>query len=362
MMRAYTYLTTDEDSPNIELASLLAVVPEIISELTGIDLNNLEAALAQASSPLRNCVVFSFENISGVTGPTGTVADGLLETVALTLDNLITPIAINLNTGNTYDPGGVLNGESVQNASGISNTYLIEQLLDVAPLPPRVIWWDGTYNGMISTDLTYHKGAVKTIMTGSKSPTIVNEAQTFAIRYALSQLQVVITTPLIGTGPAPVGAGLSDLYQGQLDNTLLAWQRFTDPIRALYTGDLAWQEHFERGTGTAYTLSSILTLRSGDWKTRPFAAFQAQVINGHPWIADYDYTLGDRVGFEEDGVIYVDNVYGVKHEWDWQKPLVVNCKIGEDKEKADPFAAAFKTMSKVYELVGQLAGEGTLFE
>ena len=61
-------------------------------------------------------------------------------------------------------------------------------LLMVDPGPPQVIWWDGEFNGMISTDLTWHKGTVKTIMTGSKSPTIVNEAQTFAIRYGLAQL------------------------------------------------------------------------------------------------------------------------------------------------------------------------------
>jgi hypothetical protein len=29
--------------------------------------------------------------------------------------------------------------------------------------------------------------------------------------------------------------------------------------------------------------------------------------------------------------------------------------------KADPFGAAFKTIGTVYNLVGQLAGEGTIF-
>jgi hypothetical protein len=40
----------------------------------------------------------------------------------------------------------------------------------------------------------------------------------------------------------------------------------------------------------------------------------------------------------------------------------VNCKIGEDHQKGDPFAAAFKTISNLYSFIGQLAGEGTLFE
>lgn len=372
-MRFYTYLTTDPDSPNIELANILNLAPDLLS-LLGINLGNLDQTLAadlgKLVAPLRNAVVCAFEDISGSTGPTGTAADGLLDTVAVTLDDLITPIAINLNTGDTFDPGGVLNGEPVEEASGVGQTQLIEQLLGVAPAPPQVIWWDGQWNGMINTDLTWHKGSVKTIMTGSKSPSIVNQAQTFAIRYGLSQLQTVITAGLggglggvaVGTqGAAPVGAGLDNLYQGQLDNSLLAWERFTDPIRALNAGDMAWQEHFEKGSGTAYTLASILTLRSGDWKTRAFAAFKAETRDGNPWIANLDYRVGDRVGFEQNGIIYVDNAVSIKREWSWSQPLVVSMKIGEDKLKADPFNAAFKTIAAVYSLVGELAGEGTLF-
>lgn len=362
VMRAYTYLTTDEDSPNTELASLLNVVPDLVSAVTGLNVSELEKGIDKLVSPSRNCVVFAFENKSGVTGPTGTAVDGLLSAVAVTLDDLITPFTVDLNTGNVFDPGSVLNGLPVEEASGIDRTYLIEQLLDVAPAPPSVIWWDGTYNGMIDTDLTYHKGSVKTIMTGSKSPVLVNEGISFAIKYGLSQLQTVIVDGLFqSTGGPPIGAGLDNLYQGQLDNTILAWQRFTDPIRAFYAGDLAWQEHFERGSGTAYTLASVLTLRDGDWKTRAFASFKANVINGHPWMADLDYYLGDRVGFEQNGIIYVDNVYGIKREWDWQKPLVVSMKIGEDKLKNDPFNAAFKTIANIYSFIGELAGEGTLF-
>lgn len=366
VMRAYTYLTTDKDSPNTELASLLDLGGEILSDLTGgLIGGDLETDVTKLSAPLRNCVMFSFEQVDGVTGPTGTAFDGLLDTVAVTLDDLITPVVISLNTADTFDPGQVLNGETVQDASGVDQTYLIEQLLDVAPNPPAVIWWDGTYNGLINTDITLHKGSVKTIMTGSKSPTIVNQAITFAIRYGLSQLSDVINTWLTlpsGQTQVPGTPGLDNLYQGQLDNTLLAWQRFTDPIRALYAGDVAWQEHFERGSGTAYTLASILTLRDGDWKTRPFAAFKADTINGHPWMADIDYYLADRVGFEQNGIIYVDNVYGIKREWSWDKALLVSCKIGEDKQRSDPFAAAFKTMANLYSLVGEMAGEGTLFQ
>jgi hypothetical protein len=284
--------------------------------------------------------------------------------VAVTLDNLITPVTIDLTTGTTWDPGMMLNGQPVQEATGIDRTHLIESLTLTAPLPPKVIWWDGTWSGMQTTDLTWRKSSVNTIMTGSKSPTIVNQAQTFAIKYGLAQLSQALNIYLIslsGQTEIPGSAGLDSLYQSQLDNTLLAWQRFTDPIRALHAGDLKWQEHFEKGSGQAYTLSSILTLRLGNWKTRPYASFKATAQNGQPWIAYQDYSLGDRLGFEKHGVIWVDNATGIKCEWNWNTGVTVSLKIGDDRDKGDPLGAAFKTMAAVYEFVGRLAGEGTLF-
>ncbi|MCV7174933.1 Gp37-like protein [Mycolicibacterium sphagni] len=366
-MNVYTYLTSDEDSPNDELVKLLTAAPDLLARLLGIDVSELDEDIVKLCAPQRNCVIFKFEQIDGRTGPTGTAWDGLLDTIAVTLDDLITPVTIDLATGDTFDPGNILNGETVEDASGIGETQLLEQLLDVAPIPPKVIWWDGTYNGLLSSDLTFHKGSVKTVMTGSKSPVLVNEAQTFAIRYGLSQLADVLNEysgifDTTGQLQTPMSEGLDNLYQGQLDNTLLAWQRYTDPIRALYAGDVAWQEHFEKGSGTAYTLASVVTLRDGNWKTRPFAAFKAEALNGHPWIANTDFRIGDRVGFERNGIIYVDNCYGIKYQYDWDNPLKVTLKIGEDKQKSDPFGLAFKTLSNMWNFVGQLAGQGTIFD
>jgi len=365
-MRFYTYLTTDKDSPNVELASILDLAPDLLS-LMGIDTGNLAVDLTEIAAPQRNAICVAFENISGVTGPTGTAVDGLINTVAVTLDDLITPFAIDPTTGNVFDPAQILNGEPVESATGLGQTYLFEQLLGVAPAPPQVIWWDGYWNGLMETELIWNKGGVKTIMTGGKSPTLVNSAIDFSIKYALAQLSAVLdewlgVADFSGVIQTPGTPGLDNLYNGQLDNTILAWERYTDPLRALYSGDMAWQEHFEKGSGTAYVLASILTLRLGDWNTNPYAAFKAKTIDGYPWIANVDYHVGDRVGFERNGIIWVDNVMGITREWDWEKPLTTTVKIGDDKRKGDPIAAAFHTMENLYTFVGTLAGQGTLFQ
>jgi hypothetical protein len=363
MMRAYTYLTTDEDSPNTELEQLLSAGGEVLENLTGQDFFT-DQQVKDFTAPQRNCVIFAFEDKSGATGPTGTAFDGLLQTVAVTLDQLITPVTVDLRNGEIYDPGIMLNGQTVQDATGIERTYLLERLALVAPEPPAVIWREGEFNGMLTTELFWRKGSAKTIMTGGKSPTLINAAQTFGIKYGLAKLSEVINTwATAGSGQTqvPLTTGLDALYNGELDNTLFAWQRYTDPIRAVWNGDHSFQEHFEQNSGSAYTLASVLTLRSGAWKTRPWASFKATTLNGMPWVCFVDYTLGDRIGFEHDGIIYVDNVYGVRWEWDWNNSIGVTLKVGDDKMKGDPFGAAFRTLANVYTFASRLAGEGTLF-
>lgn len=363
VLRAYTYLTTDEDSPNGELADMLKVFPALVKQFTGTDLKDTDQTIDQICAPRRNCVVFSVEQKDGRTGPTGTIIDGIIATVAVTLDDLITPVTVNLDTGKVYDPGQVLNGMPIEEATGVERTYLFETLTGTAPDPPKVIWWEGDYSGAITTDLTFHKSSVKTIMTGGKSPTIVNQGITFSIKYALAKLSDVISWYATAgvQQQVPGTNGLDAIYQGQLDNTVLAWQRYTNPIRAIHAGDLSWQEHFEKGSGTAYVLASILTLRAGDWKTRPYASYKASVLNGHPWIAQVDYQLGDRVGFEKDGIIYVDSCFSIRTKWSRSEPLRVIVGIGDDKSKGDPFAAAFKTLAVMWNTVGMVAGQGTLF-
>jgi hypothetical protein len=77
-------------------------------------------------------------------------------------------------------------------------------------------------------------------MTGSRSPTLVNELQTFAIKWGLAQLSdminVAIGTMVNTAFQFPATPGLDELYQGQLDNVLFAWERWTDPLRAIWNG------------------------------------------------------------------------------------------------------------------------------
>jgi len=309
--------------------------------------------------PGRNCVIFSYEDKSGQTGPTGTAFDGLLNVFGVTLDDLFSSVLINA------DSGATLSGEPLYDLQG-NQIQIAEDLFGVAPAPPSVIWREGQFNPTVSVTHSLHKASPKVVMTGGKSPKIVNDLQTFAIKWGLSQLQDLIN-PLLGTPEntafqMPLTPGLDELYQGQLDNVLLAWERITSPMAALWGGDLDFQEYFERGNSVAYTLSTAITLQTALWKTRSFQGLKGEVRNGNPWLIDIDTGLGDRNGWEFDGVIYVDQIYAVGRSVEKRADLKTKITIGDDKDKDDPLARTIRALKGVYSLFGAFLGEGTIFD
>lgn len=356
--RAYTCFTDDVDNPQPELAGLMPTTPlnsipivgslvsavEAFLDRTGLADIPENATVADLARPQRNCVMVAFEDHSGYSGPTGTAADGVINLFASTLDDLITNTVIPIDSD---DDGEV--------------DPLFRKILGVAPPPPWAVYRDGQHSGIIESNYTQHKGPVKTVMTGGKSPKLVNDIQTFLIKWGLSQLQTVVTAGVFANqGGPPIGAGLDELYQGQLDNKLLAWQRYTDPLRALVTGDLGYLESFERGNA-AYTISAILTLRQGNWKTRAFRSFRTSIRQSAPYIIYYDIMLDDRVGFEQDGILYVDQAHAIKYEYDRNKPITFTVSVGDDTKDRDPFTQGIKALQGLAAVVGAIVGGDTVF-
>lgn len=345
MMRAYTYLVGDTWNPYGELSGVIG-----LSQVTQI-----ANALV---TPGRNCVIFAFLDKSGHTGPTGSALDGLLDVIGVNLDNVFSSVLVDAGTGLSLD------GEPVFETQG-NNFPIFASLLGTAPPVPKIIWREGQFTALIDATHTLHKGSPRTVMTGSKSPSLVNQLQTFGIKYALSQLSDLIN---VGIGTvfntafqAPLTNGLESLYQGQLDNVLFAWERWTDPLRALTNGELSYQEYFERGSGTAYTLAGFLTLDTALFKTRAYQGFKAVVRNGHPWTIGVDTELGDRNAFEFDGVLYVDQIFGDKTKLDRKTGVMASITVGDGKDKEDPIARTMQAVSSLYTVIGAVMGEGVLF-
>ena len=330
MIRAYTWLTSDTESPHPELADL--------------------GVLAR---PWRNCIILAVEDKSGVTGPTGTFIDGFINMIAATADNMITDVIM----VNDIGPDGTPNP-------------LFRKWFMVAPAKPWVTFRDGEFSGIVESNRIQHGATAKTMMTGGKSPSWVNQLQTFGIKYGLAQLSdyivasvgvSAIATPDDMGYQAPLTPGLEEIYQGQLDDILLAYQRFTDPVRAIWCGDMGFLEHFEQGTGTGWTVSTELTLRDADWKTRAYNVFKVTIRNGAPYMYSVDFNLGDRVSFEIGGVWHTDQVSAAKISYDKGTPILVELMVGNNASDQDPFAMATRTLAGVWNMFGMFMGSKDLF-
>lgn len=297
--------------------------------------------LAEILKPTRACVILSFENVSGVTGPTGTMLDGALNLFAATLDDLITETFIPID-----DPTD----------EEFETDPFFRKLLLVAPHRPPFVYRDVGYGNVAKARRTIHKSQATDIVVGGKSPQWVNMAITFAIRYAISQLATVV----LGV-QAPGVEGLDNLYQGQLDDVFLAFQRFVNPLRSAKTGSYAFREYFHQGSGSAYTLNAWQDLASGDRAMKPYTSMKFDVTDGQPYVLGEDFWLGDRVSAEIRGVTYTNNIMALRAEGDRSTAGRITMSFGDDEREEDPVARGFRAIGNVANFAGLLAGSGDLF-
>jgi hypothetical protein len=318
--RAYTWLPGD---------------PAPYSHVFGPDLGEL-------LKPTRACVILSFEDRSGVTGPTGTAVDGLINLFAATADDIFTETLF------------AVDGDG----DGVTDPF-IRKILAVAPKRPPFVYRDTGYGGTLAKTTAVHKAKAITIITGGRSPGWVNQAISFAIRYGISQLAQTITLPGTAT-QIPGSEGLDNLYQGQLDDTMLAFMPFVDPVRSAMVGSYARNEHFEQPGGTAFTMSSVMTARQGWWATRPYSSMKFDIDDSLYKIGE-DIHLGSRVAAERKGVLYTDQIMAIKRTGDRNSSGRPVISFGDDSREEDPVAQGFAAIASVVNFAAAIAGSGSVF-
>lgn len=299
--------------------------------------------LGEILKPTRACVILSFEDQSGVTGPTGTAIDGLLNLFAATADDLFTELLLPIDTD-----------------GNLETDPFIRKILQVAPKPPPYVYRDSGYGGVKRREMVIHKSQATDIVTGGKSPQWVNMAITMAIRYGLSQLAQVINYGF-GAYQQYATEGLDNLYQGQLDDTLLAFMPFVDPRRSAKVGPYAFREHFETGSGSAFTINSVFTAREGHYKTRPYVSMKFDIGDGSPYVLGEDIRLGSRVNSEEGARLFTEQILAIKRGGDRNgsgRPVI---SFGDDSMEEDPTARGVAAIATVANFAALLAGSGDMF-
>lgn len=298
-------------------------------------------ALKEQLKPTRSCVILSFEDQSGYSGPSGSAADGLIQLAAVTLDDLFTEtlLAVDGDGDGETDP-------------------FFRKILGVAPKRPPFVYRDTGYGGVLGRTTVVHKTKAITIVVGGRSPGWVNQAVAFGIRYGLSQIAQAFSS--IPGAPAQISGseGLDNLYQGQLDDTLLAFMPFVDPRRSAATGIYARNEHFEMGSG--FTISSIMTARQGWWKTRPYTSMKFDIDDSLYKLGE-DIRLGSRVSAERKGVIYTDQIMAIKRRGDRNSSGRPVISFGDDSREEDPVAQGFAAIANIANFAAMIVGSGDMF-
>ncbi len=158
----------------------------------------------------------------------------------------------------------------------------------------------------------------------------------------------------------PIGGSVDAILSPIYTDALLAFMVARSHYRAVTQGWTRYFEYFASSSGKAYTLSSLLVLRAGFWKTRRYDAVQFGARDGAPFVVGEagHVWLNDRCGFtirgDKTGRIYMDRVSKVELHWDRQTAPTWVLTIGSDAALQDPLARAWERLEEFTDALQQL--------
>ncbi|PBC38463.1 phage tail protein [Rhodococcus sp. ACS1] len=279
----------------------------------------------------RTTIVLDVEDHSGVTGPTGTVIDGLLDWFVELAEDGVTQIFHPI-----LDPDG--DGNSI-----------IDDFVGIKHEQPHIIWHEGQYSSVGESEVTIHKPIARDVIVGGKSPGWVNAGIEVGIRSLLSALGLALAVP-----------GLDALYQGQLSDVFLAFQRFTDAERARQGGPYMYQEYVDTTGGSAYTIDAMVAGRSAVWDTRGYVSHSITVHDGSPFIFGTPergghFSIGHLVGFELNKTIYTDYVTKATFKDSRDTRATWTITIGDGSDEEGEAARSARKISSLFGIAKDIA-------
>lgn len=277
-------------------------------------------------------LVVSIEDKSGVyvgTSHGGTIFDGLVRSVVEFGDDLI---------DGTVEP--VLGLDVPAGYKTPFNRY-------TDPKVPYVLYREGEFTGIQSSKFIQVPAKGVQVNCGGHSMPGVNEAISAGIQAAGD---IIGNALQIGS----IGGSIDTLLKPFYEDTILAWMSVKSIGRSATAGWSRYFEYFQDGADKAYTLSSLMVLRTGFWATRNHNSHELIIADGAPYLVGENgkghFTIGDRVGAtikgDNSGRIYMDRVSKLELAWsrDSAPEWAITVGKGED---IDPVAAAFKRIERL---------------
>lgn len=265
------------------------------------------------------CIVFDVLDKRGVTGRTGTILDGLFNTIIDTLDPII---------------GGVVGAFTAD-----SEMYSLSKFFGTDPKDPWVVFREDEDDDDIDESETIiNSPQAHTAIVGGHSPEWLNKGIN------------LIANAIIQGLLAAIGIGfLGNLINGELDDIVLAFQDATDHQRREQFGIFGLPEAFDTTGTTAFTFDAVQALRKLLRETRPYRTHSVKITDGKPFIPFVHFNVGDPVGWEDDDEIHVDYVRRIVVTDNRTARSKIEIKIGDEDSNRDPMDAALARIGRLKE-------------
>lgn len=289
-------------------------------------------------TPKHGALVIDIEDHSGIfvgTSHGGSMFDGLLRTIADFSEDFL---------DTTY--------EAISDAEIPAEYYTNNRLQNKRR--PFVVYTPDM-PGIRSLVHTWEPAKGICINTGGHSMPGVNELISAGIQ---ALFDVIGNALQIGSIGGSVDAMLKPFYE----DTVLAWMSVKLYARSIKQGDHRYFEYFQEGADKAYTLSSLMVLRTGIWATRTRRSNHMEVADGGPFlIGDQGlghFWLGHRVGATIPGdprkELHMDRVRDLKlSRVRGQRPKFT-IVIGDGSAEKDPALAAWERIENIIDAVKML--------
>lgn len=265
-----------------------------------------------------NCIVFDIKDKRGVTGRTGTILDGLFNTIIDTLDPIV--------------------GSVVGAFTRDSEMYSLSEFFGTDPADPWVIFLDDPDDDTFESETIINSPQAHTAIVGGQSPDWINKGISMVVNAAIQGLL------------ASIGIGfLGDLISGELDDIVLAFQSVTNHTIREQFGIFMLPEAFSTTGTTAFTFEATQALRELSWEIRPYRSHSITMTDFRPFVVFKHFDVGDIVGWEddEDGEIHVDRVRRIVVTDNRSSKARIVVTIGDDEDEKDAFTKAVARIGKV---------------
>lgn len=251
---------------------------------------------------------------------------------------------------------GMTQGINVINDPAFPPEAYLPGYVGSSPKAPGIILRDGDRTGVQSNSFKWKPATDVGIVAGGHSMPGVNELISAAIQMAGDLIAAILFIP-------PVGGAADAILKPLYTDTILAFQKWEDHPRE---NDLGWSHFWEGwadGSDRAYTLSALVALRTGMWRTRETTSHTVIVADGTEGLrvgqnGRGNCYIGTRIGttakeWGEAGQVYIDTVSEVTLSYSRSDSPAFKLVIGERPDE-DPIVKGIEMIQEMFSIAQEL--------